>query len=58
VDQATLLLGRPFALEYLRPTSRLTGPREQAARALLWAKLMLDMERRVEDRAQFSELVF
>lgn len=49
VDQATLLLGRPFALKYLRPSSKLAGPREQAARALLWAKLMLDMERRVED---------
>jgi riboflavin kinase/FMN adenylyltransferase len=58
VDQAALLLGRPFALEYLRPTSKLTGPREQAARALLWAKMMLDMERRVEDHAQLSEVVF
>jgi riboflavin kinase/FMN adenylyltransferase len=58
VDQAALLLGRPFALEYLRPGHKLTGPCEQAARALLWAKLMLDMERRVEDRAQFSEFVF
>jgi riboflavin kinase/FMN adenylyltransferase len=58
VDQATLLLGKPFALEYLRPSNKLTGPREQAARALLWAKLMLDMERRIEDRAQLSELVF
>lgn len=58
VDQAALLLGRPFALEYLRPTSKLTGPREQAARALLWAKMMLNMERRVEDHAQLSEVVF
>jgi riboflavin kinase/FMN adenylyltransferase len=58
VDQAALLLGRPFALEYLRPTGKVSGPCEQAARALLWAKLMLDMERRVEDHAQLSEVVF
>src|ERR1700730_1916310 len=34
------------------------GPCEQAARALLWAKLMLDMDRRFEDRGSFSDLVF
>ncbi|MBV8274565.1 MAG: hypothetical protein JO170_04780, partial [Verrucomicrobia bacterium] len=58
VDQAALLLGRPFALEYLRPTGKVAGPCEQTGRALLWAKLMLDMERRVEDRDSFSDLVF
>ena len=58
VDQAAFLLGRPFALEYLRPTGKLTGPSEQAARARLWAKLMLDMERRVEDRDSFDDLGF
>jgi riboflavin kinase/FMN adenylyltransferase len=58
VDQAALLLGRPFALEYLRSTGKVTGPCEQAARALLWAKLMLDMDRRIEDRGSFSDLVF
>jgi riboflavin kinase / FMN adenylyltransferase len=58
VDQATLLLGRPSALEYLRPTRLLAGPREQAARAVLWAELMLEMERQVEDRAQLNEFVF
>ena len=58
VDQAAFLLGRPFALEYLRPTGKQTGPCEQAARAHLWAKLMLDMERWVEDRDSFGDLGF
>ena len=58
LSEAALLLGRRFALEYLRPRGKLAGAGEQVARAILWAKVMLEMESRADERAESSELVF